>query len=399
MAKDTIRAILPGVRRALGMLACFALLQGRADTAGSAVARLADAMAGEVLRVAKGRALELAAAGPEASSTASDWRRLLVARLEERGVLAEAGAPLRIDWTVSEAPGRLVASARLIEEPTGRLVDILSVSAGLEDASLPLEAEPAPVTRSVVDVVAKSRSAPIEGVIRAVGWLSDDRLLTLSADEAAVYRVSASALSFESRHPLPRPPLPVRAPGALVIADGGAAWTLGSGAASALLLAEDGGRLVVRARAEALPWSGSPTGLRFRTGTNQIELSGSDLGAGPFLALDPTGSAAVDADGELRLVAAGGGVRAGLRVGSAIAALWPGLLALSSPAPPGEADAVWLVTLAEGTASVAESLPLDGSIRALGARSNAEGSRLVASVEEPGSQSRLVLFDLRRRRP
>jgi len=387
------------VLRGARLLLPFLLLAAPRMEAASPVARLADEMAAEVLRVAGTRAVELAPAGEGATPGASDWRALLVERLAGRVRLAEQGPRVRVDWAVTDAPGRLVASARLIEEPGGRLLDIVSVSAPLDEGAVPLLPQRPPSARTTVDVLATSRSGLLEGVVLALAWISDERVLAVSRDEAALYRLAGAALVLESRRALPRPLSPVRSPGAIAIASDGAVWTLTSAASSAALLALDDGRLALRSRAEALPWSGSPTGLRFRPGTNLLELPDGKLGPGPLLALEPSGAAAVDGDGELRLAGSEGNPRAGLRVGAAVAALWQGLLAASSPAAPGDADAVLFVAVSDHVATVAETIPLEGAIRALASRVHAEGARLLAAVEEPGGRSRLVLMDLHRRGP
>jgi len=368
--------------------------------AGTAVARLAAEMATAVLGVARGRAVEVApSAEGGLPAGAADWRALLLARLEGHVALTADGPRVRVEWVVSEAPSRLLASARLVEEPGERLLDIVSVSAPWDEGTVPL-APLRPVSpRTTVDVLATSRSAPLDGVVLALAWVADDRVLTVFRDEAALYRLEPSALALESRQPLPRPLSPVRSPGALAVVDGGAAWVLSSAAGSAALLAVEGNRLVVRSRAEALPFAGSPAGLRFRPGTNLIECAAEKLGHGPFLALEPSGTAGVDADGELWLPTREGGTRAGLRVGSAVASLWAGMLAVSSPAAPSGEDAVSFVGVSDRVATLAETIPLEGTIRALASRASGEGVRLVAAVEEAGGRSRLTLMDLRRRQP
>jgi hypothetical protein len=107
----------------------------------------------------------------------------------------------------------------------------------------------------------------------------------------------------------------------------------------------------------------------------------------------------VDANGELRIAGRAGPAGAGLRAGSAIATVFEGLLAVSSPAAPAAEDAVSFVAVAEGEATVAETIPVDGTIRALSSHPTAEGVRLLAAVEEAGATSRLLLLDLRRREP
>jgi hypothetical protein len=387
------------VTRRVAPLLLALLLPGVAE-AGSTVARLADQLASEVLRLARGRTVELAASSPAAPPAgAAEFPALLEARLQGRVPLSTDGPRLRVEWAVSEAPQRLLASARVVEEPGARLLDIVSASAAWDEGTVPLSPQRGASPRTAVDVVATSRSAPIQGVVLALAWLADDRVLVVFEDEAALYRLEASALTLESRRALPRPLSPVRSPGAVAIAEPAAAWTLTSAAAAAALVAIEGDRLALRSRAEAVPWRGSPAGLRFRSGTNLIEATAPGLGSGPFVALEPSGIAGVDADGELRVAGPAGPFLAGLRVGSALAALWDGMLAASSAIAPAAEDALFFVDVSEGGAVLAESIPVEGSIRALASRPSAEGARLIAAVEEAGGRSRLVLLDLRRRGP
>jgi len=90
-------------------------------------------------------------------------------------------------------------------------------------------------------------------------------------------------------------------------------------------------------------------------------------------------------------------------VGPTLAALWPGFLAASSAAPPGERDTVLVLALSTGAAPhVASELPVDGAVRALAARVSGHTARLVAAVEgaQPEGhrgealQTWLVSFDL-----
>jgi hypothetical protein len=88
-----------------------------------------------------------------------------------------------------------------------------------------------------------------------------------------------------------------------------------------------------------------------------------------------------------------------LRVGPPLAPLWPRHLAVSTAAPPGERDAVLVLSLAPPLAprTIGE-LPVPGSVRALAAHTAGHGARLVAAVEAPGAasgrQTSLVVFEL-----
>ena len=105
----------------------------------------------------------------------------------------------------------------------------------------------------------------------------------------------------------------------------------------------------------------------------------------------------VDRDG--RLVSAGGTVP-DLRVGPPLATLWPRQIAASTAAPPGERDAVLILSMAPPTgARVVGELPVTGAVRALAAQVSGRTARLVAAVESAGRdgslpQTHLVVFDL-----
>ena len=139
-----------------------------------------------------------------------------------------------------------------------------------------------------------------------------------------------------------------------------------------------------------MPWPGSAAGLRFRPGTDLIEGAVDGLGSGPFLHLDESG-VAVDRDGRLLSPA---GAASELRVGPPLAPLWPRHLAASSAAPPGERDAVLILSLSPPAgARVISELPVTGSVRALAAQVTGNAARLVAAVESAG-QTHFVVFDL-----
>src|SRR2546425_11125318 len=100
--------------------------------AAAPLARLADTLAGEIVAAVHGSAVEVAP--PEdrtgsGGSLALDLASLLRARLEGRVRLVSSGPRIRVDSVLAEGPGRLWVSARLTEEPGGRLVDVLASSA------------------------------------------------------------------------------------------------------------------------------------------------------------------------------------------------------------------------------------------------------------------------------
>lgn len=370
--------------------------------AAPSLVRLAEAFAGEIVRAARGRPVEVAV--PEdrtgrGASVALDLRALVLDRLRGRATVADSGPRLRVQSVLSETATGLVVSARVVEEPGERLVDLLSASVAADLSLLalsPVRSPPAPAT---VDVVSMARTPPLDSPVLDLAFFGDERLILLGADAVALYRWNGSSLALESRRPLTGPLETVRAPGGLlrVAERDGAFWALTSRAPRAMLFAIEEGRLVERQEAEALPWPGCPRGVRYRPGTNLIEASIAGLGTGPFLALDDAAPrVCVTGDGLLRGAAEG----AGLGAGTALAALWPGMVAASSPRPPGEDDAILIVsTSGEEGPRLVDSLRVEGAVRALAARERGRTARLVAAVEEPDRGAHLLVLDLARAQP
>jgi hypothetical protein len=388
-------------RRAAFVLAILAFAPSAA--AAPALVRLAEGYAAEIVRAARGRPVEVAV--PEdrtgrGASLALDLHSLVLHRLQGRATIRGSGPRLRVRSVLSETPAGLVVSARVVEEPGSHLVDILSVSAPTDETALPLSPLPAPPAPAAVEVLSSSRTAQIDGPILDLAFFGDDRLVVLGADSVALYRWDDARLTLQARRPLSGPLDTVRFPGGLLrVAERDAAfWALTSRSPRALLFAVEDGRLVERQEAEALPWPGSPAGLRYRPGTNLIEGVVGDLGAGPFLALeDSAPGVAVTADAVLR-----DGAVAGPTVGPALAALRPGLVAAPSPEPPGEDDAILIVAMPGGAAQglrVLDSLRVEGAVRALAGRARGESMRLVAALEDAQGGARLLVMDLRHLQP
>jgi len=271
----------------------------------------------------------------------------------------------------------------------------LSSAASLLVAAPPL---PTPSPAPAVDVLSTSRTAPLGSPVLDLAFFDDDRLVVLGPEGVALYRWDGADLAVESRRPLTGPFLAVRFPGGLLrVAEGDRAfWALTSRSDRAQLFAFEDKRLVERQEAYALPWPGCPGGLRYRPGTNLIEGTITAAPAAPYLGLDDTvPGMAVSPEGILRS-ATGDGPPAG----PALAALWPGALAASSPGPPGEDDAILIVaTAGAGGPRVLESLRVEGAVRALAARGRGASVRLVAAVEEPDEAYRLLVLDLARPQP
>jgi hypothetical protein len=370
------------------------LLVASPGFAATPLARLAAAFAEQVAAVAHGRAVELAP--PEdrtgrGTPLGLDLRALVAARLEGRVALKDAGPRLRVLSVISEAPRRLIVSARVVEEPGGALVDLLSASAEPAE-DLGLSPGPASTTGSVIDVISSARTPPLDAPVLQAVLLGDERVAVLFSDALTLYRIEASGLVQESRQPLPAP-FVVRAPAGLLVATrDDALWVLTNRSPTALLFAIEHGRLVRRAEAGAAPWPGCPEGLRYRAGTNLLEGTVAGLGAGPFLAV--AGALGVSPEGRID------GAASAARVGPSLAPLWTGLMAASAADPPGSHEDVLLLgSDPDGVWRTAGTLPMEGAVRALAARVHGETARLVAAVEEPGDLTRLVLTELRRRDP
>jgi hypothetical protein len=381
----------------------LALLLGLAVSAAAdaSLSRLADAFAREVAREARGRAVELSPTldrTGRGASLALDFDALARARVGAAVRLAGDGPRLQVQPVLAEAPGRLIVSARLVEQPSGELQDVLSVSIEADASLLALAARPPAAAAGQVDLVGSSQSAPIAGRVLDMAFVGEGRLLVLSEDDLELYRFTEGGLLLASRRRLAGPLEPVRHAGGLLraVEREHAVWAATSRSSGALLFAVEEGGLVERQRAEAVPWPGSPGGLRFRPGTDLIEGQIEGLGSGPFVHLDETGLA-VDRDG--RLLGAGGAVSE-LRVGPPLATLWPRQLAASSAAPPGERDSVLILSMAPPTGPrVISELPVTGSVRALAAQVSGHTARLVAAVESAtregsATQTHLVVFDL-----
>jgi len=346
---------------------------------------------------ARGRAVEIGAAEDRTGSggtVALDFQSLLRARLEGHARLAASGPRLRVDCVLAEAPGRLWVSARLTEEPGGRLVDVLAVSAESDPMLLSLVPTRPTGGSGSLAVTGSRRTPPVEGRVLDLTLVGEDRLLVLYDGALALYRLEDAGLVVLSRRELPAPLPPVRFPGGTILLASaeGSAWVLTSRSPAALLFAIDGGRLEERQQAEALPWPRAPRGLRYRPGTNLVEADVEGLGEGPFLRLDR--GMAVTAEGRLRVASPEGGRTLDVRTGPGLARLGPELVAVPGGDPPGPKDVVLLLDAHDPGRPPVQSVPVEGSVRAMAGRAGADGRmRLVAAVEEERG-THLVLVDL-----
>ena len=261
-----------------------------------------------------------------------------------------------------------------------------------------LGARAAAASSAAFDVVAVGRTPPLDGPVLDLAFFGDDRLVVLGPETVALYVWDGTALAALARRPLPGPLETVRSPGGLLrmAETEGAFWALTSRSPRAFLFAVEDERLVERQDAAALPWPGCPAGLRYRPGTNLVEGVIAGAVAGPYLGLDDSvPQVTVTADGVLSA-----GSDAGPRAGPALAALWPGTVAASSPQPPGGDDAILILdTVALDGPRLLDSFRVEGAVRALAARARGASVRVVAAVEEPDRTFRLLVLDLTGPRP
>src|SRR5262249_9081718 len=151
----------------------------------SPLARLAATLADEIVDVAKGRPVELAV--PEdrtgrGAAVALDLRALVAARLDGRATLTDTGPRLRIASVLSEHPHRLVFSARVVEDPGDRLVDLLSASVEVDDTWLALAPERLSPAGSTFDLLSSTRTPALDSPVLALELLDDDRVVVLSPE-------------------------------------------------------------------------------------------------------------------------------------------------------------------------------------------------------------------------
>ncbi len=231
--------------------------------------------------------------------------------------------------------------------------------------------------------------ATLEEPILALAWLDDTKLALLSPVAVSVHRVERSRFVRIARQELPGPLFVVRHPGGLVLPGDDAFWVLTSGMPRAVLYALDGERLVERVQADALPWPEVSGGLRYRDGTNLLE------SAAGLLLTPIVDSLAVDPSGHLLLLSPLGPIASSLRAGPTLAALGNGRWAVSSAAPPGAPDSVQIVERAGDDLRLRTSLPVPGSVRALGARRSTTEPRLAVALETAPGETVVLLLRLR----
>lgn len=367
----------------------------RAD---SPLAQLADRAAAEVVRTSGGAVVELPPTEDRTGrGLAADLHALILARLKGRVPQATSGPRLRIASVVSETPGRLSFSARVVDEPQGHLVDLLSVSVSFQGADLVFApVRPVPAEGGSLEVTSSHRTPPLGARVLDLAFLGADRLVLLFSDEVALYRWTTEGLALSGRRALPLPHAPVRSPGGLlvVIPKEDAFWALTSRASRAALFAIEGTKLMPRQEAEAVPLPAAPQGLRYRIGTNLLEGSLADLGPGPFLDVEATSATwALGPDGRILCPDCGA---SGARGGRSLASVWDRFAVTSSPSPPDGDDHLVVYEETPSRLEPRLRLAVEGAVGAVGARIEGKTARIVAAVESPNGSSHLLVVDLSR---
>jgi hypothetical protein len=374
-------------------LAAVLLLAATAAPVAS-LARLADAIAAEIVRVSAGRPVDLAPVEDHTGATlGADLHQLVRARLEGRVPISSTGDRIAVAAVLAQAGTRLVWSARVTEEPSGTVADVLSVSTPWDPSVLPLIPDRAGTAGPGVDVSDGTMTPLVEGRVVALAFAGGERLLVLFDDAIALYRRDGLALRMESRRELAGPLSPVRLPGGIVRATEteSACWALTSRGPRATLFSFDGGRLTAVQQADAVPWPRAASGVRFRPGTNLFEaaLPGID---GPVLAMEADQGWVVRGDGTLARAGSSELAAPPTRAGAAITSVWPGLLAAGGPEAPGEHDRILLFR--DSDLSVAGSLPVEGAVRALASHRRGATAVLAAALEDPAGGFRLALYEI-----
>ena len=340
---------------------------GRGGGSATSLGRLADAVAAEIARVSAGRPVD-----PRRPRTARarDWvwtsDALVRARLEGRVNAGDLGPRLTVTSTVAALGTRLVWSARVVRAVRGaRRRDLRCPRPGIPHCCRwsPAARDRAPKASTYSTARPRHRSRADR---RARASWGTSACSVLFEDALALYRRDGLLLRLESRRDLPGPcrrPVPGRCPAGR----GERVRLLGPHQphARAVLYSLDGNRLTPTHQADAVPWPRVAAGVRFRPGTNLLEVAAPGID-GPLLALEPEEGWVVEADGTLARLGASDPAASERRAGPALARLWPGWVAAASPDPPGEHDRILLYRDAAGPTTA--SLPVEGAVRALASR-------------------------------
>lgn len=395
---------------ALALGATSSVLRAEADApaarpASSALARLAESLAHDLTRLSGGQPVELLLDDRTGTDGAlgADLRALTLGRLASAGVVAApAGRRLRAETLLTRDGRMLVLSSRVTREPGAQLVDVLSASAQADAALLARGQRREPTLVPGFEVLASVISGALDTPVLDLAWLSERRLLLLTARALELYEWDGSSARVVRRRPLPPAQARVRfAAGLLLVKPREAtAWALTNSMPQALQVRVLDDVLEERGTADVLPWGRAAQGVRFQPGSTLLDAQPVGLGAGPFVALEPTlEDLAVGPDGALLMATAAGATDTGMKVGPALARLDVDWIAAASPAPPvDDRDAILLLQRLDNGWSERGRLEALGPVRALAALEQADGAvRLVAALDVHGrSEARLQFFELRR---
>jgi hypothetical protein len=235
-----------------------------------------------------------------------------------------------------------------------------------------------------------SRAASAEPIL-ALSFVGEGRVLALAAGSLSLWRVDDGPPRIVARSAWAVTTPPVRHGGAVIVGtpSDGAAWLLSSYLERAQLVRVEGPRLVLVETADAAPWPQAPAGLRYKSGTNLVEGMSADAEL-DILALDPMSRAVVREDGTLLLDA----TPAGIRVGSAIASAWPGMLLASADRAPAGEDRVIAWRRTAGAWEECWSIALPGTVSALAARGDSRRADVLVALRT-ATGAELVHLELR----
>jgi hypothetical protein len=217
--------------------------------------------------------------------------------------------------------------------------------------------------------------------VLALAFVGERHALALARGSVSLWRFDGAAARLEAREIWSEATPPVRHAGALIVGrpDEKAAWLLSSHAPGARLVRVEGARLLLADAADAAPWPAAAEGLRFQPGTNRIEGFATDDGPQPLVAVDPTARALVRDDGMLLVDSS----ETGVRVGSALASLWPRTLAASAPDPPSARDAVLVLRKQADRWEEELRIEVVGRVAALAGRGDGSAADLLIALLTP----------------
>jgi hypothetical protein len=253
-----------------------------------------------------------------------------------------------------------------------------------EEQELPLE--PLALTGDVdgITLLSAAQTPAMPGRILDVSLLAEDRLAVLSEEAMSLYRRDGQALKREGHLVHSGPLLAVRAPAGCIraVESERAVWVAANHLPGARLFTWEGSRLAETQQADALPG-----GLRYRPGTNLLEL-------GEAQVVRVRQGLAVSGDGRLGILDGGAPAWTAVRVGDAVARPWPRIAAASSTRPPGGADALGFYDLGPEP-RLRGALGLEGSVKALASRRLGGDATVVLAIAAEGGD-RLVFLRLGR---